>query len=250
MTKVFDGKVYQKELLDSLQKRLLSSKEEPKLVSILVGNDRASEIYTNLKKKACEYVGAHMEIVHFPGETSKDEIKSKIQNLNEDITVKGIMIQLPLPEILKSETKNIIETIMREKDIDGMRDDSEFTPATVRAVNQILKLARNEGFLNSNSKIAVVGSKGSVGSKIKFDEGFDKGDDLFQLKDFDVVISATGVANLITPEMIKEDAVLIDVGAPLPEFEEGCYEKASFYTPVPGGVGPVTIVSLVENLLD
>lgn len=246
---IFDGKAASQEILTDLKTRIHTDKLDLQLATILVGEDKASKIYTDLKKKAAESIGIKMDVYEFSEETSPEKIKNKILDLNSDQDINGIMIQLPLPKNFNKE--KIVQLIKPEKDVDGLRTDSKFLPATVRAVLTILEKANA-----LNKKTAVVGVKGTVGrglvksSQITVHRGFDMGDDLKNLNAYDVIISATGVADLIKPEMIKEGVVLIDVGAPKPEFNEGCYKKASFYTPVPGGVGPMTIASLLQNLVE
>lgn len=234
----FEGKKIAEEVLNNL-------KLKGEIATILVGEDKASAIYTNLKKQAAEKVGLKMNVLKFGENIDFEIVKNNILKLNVDNHVDGIMIQLPLPERLKKHTQELIQLIKPQKDVDGLREDSNFTPATVRAVLTILEISKAKG------KIAIVGSKGVVGKSLmkKLEAtGFDIGDNLNDLVNFDVVISATGQSNLIKPEMIKQNSVLIDVGAPKPEFSEECYKKASFYTPVPGGVGPMTIASLMQNM--
>lgn len=239
----FDGSVTSTQIINNLS-------ASGTFATFLVGKDKASEIYTNLKKQAAEKIGMELIVKSFAEDENILNIKEELIRLNADANIKGIMIQLPLPEKLKIYTKELIDLIDESKDIDGMREDSKFTPATVRGILNVLEIAKAKG------RIAVVGAKGTVGRALVKSlrstdyREFDLGDDLSKLVNFDVVISATGQSNLIKPEMIKQDAVLIDVGAPKAEFSEECYAKASFYTPVPGGVGPMTIASLMQNMAE
>lgn len=158
----------------------------------------------------------------------------------------GIIVQLPHPD-----AKELISQIPPEKDVDGLRDGSPFKPAVVRAVLAILTEAKRIGF--NPIRLAVVGGKGFVGSRLVKElncSGFDIGVDLHQLKDFDAVISCTGQPGLVKPEMVKAGVVVIDVGYPQGDFDPKVAEKASFFTPVPGGIGPVTVAMLFANLLE
>ncbi len=243
---IFDGKKFAADKEEILKQKVLELKRKsifPKLVAILVGDNPASVLYTNLKKQAAERIGVQFEIVNS---------LEKINDLNNDKSVHGIMIQLPLPLEIRNSTSEILNQIASEKDVDGQRENSKFLPATVKAILQIIPK-------NNFKTIAVVGSKGAVGSKLikEFQKknfkiiALDKDDDLQQIKNCDVVISATGVPNLITANLIKDNAIVIDVGSPKGDVDFAeVSKKVSFITPVPGGVGPVTIISLMENLVE
>lgn len=256
---IFDGKKFAQEKEKELRKKVLKLKSAPKLVSILVGDDPSSVLYTNLKKKAAERVGVEFEIMKFPDSISKLYLIKVIKNLNNDQRVNGIMVQLPLPLALKEKTQTILNNIDQGKDVDGLTKRSAFIPATTKAVIRIIGIAK-EKVDTKDEKIIVVGSKGMVGKSIvkelknlKYSvEGIDK-----ETKDLksetskgDILISATGVKNLIKENFVKDGAVVIDIGAPYGDVSfNKVKKKASFITPVPGGVGPVTIVSLLENLV-
>lgn len=261
MAIIFDGKLYsfKKQLLLKSGAKLLKEKgKNLKLATILVGNDSASRLYINLKKKYIEELGLEVDVYNLPETVKKEEIDALIDSLNTDKSVNGIMIQLPLPENLKVYKDELIEKIQDYKDVDGMKKESKFIPPTVKAVLEILSLARNEVEVETKN-ICVVGASGTVGKSLvkelkkrgnnvlEADENTKNLEDLTKISD--VVISATGVINLISPEMIKEDSILIDVGSPFGDMDPRCGDLASFLTPVPGGVGPVTISCLAENLL-
>jgi len=261
MAIVFDGKAYslkKKILLTSGMKLLKERGKYLKMATILVGEDSASKIYVNLKKKYIEDIGAELDIYNLPEKSTVDEIKSLIQTLNEDETVSGIMVQLPLPKSILNSKLQIINSIKPEKDVDGLRDGSKFTPPTVKAVLEILSLAINETQKEVNS-VCVVGATGMVGKPLvkKLIEneysviGVDENTKTLKGKTLkgDALISATGVINLISPDMVKSDAIVIDVGSPFGDIDPRVEENVSFITPVPGGVGPVTISCLAENLL-
>lgn len=261
MATIFDGKLYslKKQLLLKSGAKLLKEKgKNLKLATILIGNDSASRLYVNLKKKYIEEVGLEVDVYNLPETVKKEEIITLIDTLNTDTNVNGIMLQLPLPENLKNYRDELIEKIEDSKDVDGMKKESKFIPPTVKAVLEILSLARNEVDMEVEN-ICVVGASGTVGKSLvkelkkrgnnvlEADENTKNFENL--TKKGDVVISATGVINLISPEMIKQDVVLIDVGSPFGDIDPRCSDTASFLTPVPGGVGPVTISCLAENLL-
>ena len=254
---IFDGNAFAKEKEKALKKRI--SKLKPKLISILVGDDKASALYTKLKQKAAKRVGIKFEIKRFNSNVSKEKIVFLIKQLNKDKNVQGIMVQLPLPKRLRSEIQNILDSISPEKDIDGLTKNSPFIPATTKAIIRILGEAK-EKLREGKEKVVVVGEKGTVGKSVmkelknlNYDvTGVDiETEDLKSVTEkADILISTTGVPNLIKGNMVKDGVVIIDVGSPHGDvlFNE-VIQKASFITPVPGGIGPVTIISLLENLI-
>ncbi len=253
---IFDGKKKAEEIELALRAR---SSNRKFLNSIVVGSESGALKYQEMKKKTSEEVGCEISIFQFPDSTSFEELSSIINKWNSDPSVDGIMIQLPLPENLRHKTKDLIDSIAREKDVDGMRDDSPFVSPVVRAVMLALEEAAEVLDKDLKSlKTLVVGSSGFVGQKLVShlsDEnyivvGVDEGDYLDPYtQSADVIISATGVENLIGPEKIKDGVILIDVGSPTGDIDKMAYDKAAFVSPVPGGVGPVTIACLVENLI-
>ncbi len=262
-TTIFDGKTFAKErekLLKLKVKELKATKGVPKLVAILVGRDKASLIYTNLKKKTAERVGIKFQVVKFPSTTDYKEIIKKIKELNKEDSVHGVMVQLPLPIELKKKTRVILQSIDKNKDVDGLRVKSIYTPAAVKAVSEIIQYVIKP-LAYIGKKAAVVGAAGTVGKGVTKEltrMGFkvcecEKGTrDLYaKLHEVDIVVSATGVPGLISSQMLKEGVVAIDVGAPKGDIDYKAVSKmASFVTPVPGGVGPVTIICLLENLVE
>lgn len=257
--KKFDGVEYSSGKSNELKTQIESSGINPKLVSIVVGNEKGAIGYQNLKKKALESVGGEYDLIIFDKDEPLDSIKDAIRKANSDESVHGVMIQLPLPvNISQSEKDDLIDAIKIEKDVDGMRDESRFMAPVVKAVMSVMEQAMEEGFVDATCRVAIVGADGFVGRKTLdqfefegFDvSGFDIDSDLSQLSRFDVVVSCTGIPSIITPGMVKGDSVLIDVGYPDGDFEESAYEKAAFVSPVPGGIGPVTIVMLISNLVE
>ncbi len=258
MTKYFDGRAYaheKEEMLTGKVNGLISKGVVPKLVSIIIGEDEGSILYQNLKKKAAERIGALVEIRKLALDTKKEEIVKMISDLNQDIGVDGIMIQLPLPDnYSKDDTDGLINAIGKDKDVDGLREDGEFITPVVEAVMDAIPSN------NHLSEVAVLGANGFEGKRIVkrlkelgykniFELGRSDNDLKKTLITADIVISATGQPDLVKREMIKRGVVLIDVGSPRGDISNECYEKASFVSPVPGGIGPATIANLIENLV-
>lgn len=261
---VFDGRLFATEKEASLRIRVLGLKTRgvyPKLASIIVGNNPASELYVNLKMKAAERIGAEVDIYKIPESAKLPEILLLIKILNKDETVKGIMVQMPIPGRLGVSKNEIINAILPKKDVDGLKEDSQFLHPTSKAVIQIIDEAKR---LTPSAyclkTVCVVGATGMVGRPLvkklreqKYDviECNTKTSSLKnEVSKADIVVSTTGTMNLITGEMVKEGAVVIDVGSPFGDVEFGSVSgKAGFVTPVPGGVGPVTITCLLENLI-
>lgn len=251
MTLVFDGRKFAREIEERLPriKATLAVLLDPK-------ND-AGVRYVKMKKGMADRLGIEMRIFDKP----------EIEKWNTDVSVNGIVIQLPFPN-----SDKLIKLIDPKKDVDGLREDSLYRPAVVRAILAVLG-SLQEDLLQK--EVCVVGSRGFVGRRlmrelrIPFDilrlrsgqalragtnyelRGVDKDDfDLEKVKKADVVISATGQAGLINGSMVKGGFVAIDVGYPKAEFTHSALLRASFFTPVPGGVGPVTVAMLFKNLLE
>jgi len=243
MSIIFAGRAFaskkEKELKEKVQE-LKKKGINPTLASILVGEDPASKLYVALKGKAAERAGIKLEVF--------DSV-DVIEDLNKDPRFQGIMIQLPLPQEFKARSQEIVNTISPQKDVDGLRGDSKFLHPTSKAVVDILKEAEKELNLNPKS-VCVVGSGGMVGAPL-VKELKRLGYELIEERNqADVLISCTGVAGLITADMVKDGAIVIDVGSPKGDVDfAGVSPKAAFITPVPGGVGPVTISCLLENLI-
>jgi len=274
MVVIFDGKKFaqgkEKDLRRQFELLVDKKKIGPKLVSILVGNDAAGCLYTRLKKEAAERVGVNFEKVEFVEEVDDEQIKESIKELNKDPKVGGIMVQLPLPMSLKGKQEEIVETIIPTKDVDCltaanlgrlMMGEMTLLPATVRGIWEILgKAGINEKTIVGKN-VSVLGRSDIVGkplANLLINRGATVTVCHHQTKDLaclikraDIVISATGSPNLVKGEMVKEGAIVIDVGSPKGDVDFGSVvKKASFITPVPGGVGPMTVVSLLENFLD
>lgn len=260
--KIFKGRKYAKNKEQKLKKRVIKLQKKnviPSLASILIGEGKESSLYLSLKKKAAARIGAKAKIVKIENKAEKEEIIEIISKLNSDNNIHGVMIQLPLPKrFSKQENDSILDSIDRKKDVDGLRKNSDYVAPAVKAVIRVLQEGFN--FISTNSKIVVVGSRGFIGSKIYevlSSIGYDVVGVDIETKNLktktlkaDIVISATGKEGIIKRGFIKEGAIIIDVGFPKGDVEKEAYKSAIFSSQVPGGIGPVTIVELLENLVD
>ena len=261
---IFDGVGFAKKIEEGLRRseKLVGTR----LVIFQTGNKESG--YVRLKREMGKRLGVEVEVKMVPRLTFTE---AKLGRVDAD----GVLVQLPIAEVNKKERDEILRLIPEDKDVDGLNPDGgKFLPAVVVAVEkvmrnfkvteQLLLPMQNTGY--GTLKLAVVGSEGVVGKALvkRFESlgckvvGVDKKKntkkDLSWQKEFgklkgcEVVISATGQAGLIKPEMVKNGVIAIDLGYPKGDFDPKVADKASFFTPVPGGVGPVTVVSLFENL--
>ncbi|CAI2993467.1 bifunctional methylenetetrahydrofolate dehydrogenase/methenyltetrahydrofolate cyclohydrolase, FolD [Staphylococcus aureus] len=274
VAKILDGKQIAKDYRQGLQDQVEALKEKgftPKLSVILVGNDGASQSYVRSKKKAAEKIGMISEIVHLEETATEEEVLNELNRLNNDDSVSGILVQVPLPKQV-SEQK-ILEAINPEKDVDGFHpinigklyiDEQTFVPCTPLGIMEILKHAD----IDLEGKNAVViGRSHIVGqpvSKLLLQKNASvtilhsrSKDKASYLKDADVIVSAVGKPGLVTKDVVKEGAVIIDVGNTPDENGklkgdvdyDAVKEIAGAITPVPGGVGPLTITMVLNNTL-
>ncbi len=270
------------ELKEQVEQRLNAGKKRPHLAAILVGNDGASETYIGHKVKACEFVGFKSTIVRLSSEISENQLIEEIQKLNTDKDIDGIIVQLPLPKHISEE--RVIETISPQKDVDGFTAVSAgklligqkgFVSATPAG---IVELIERYHIPTAGKHCVVLGRSNIVGKPMAVlmsRKGYpgdatvtichSKSENLSEItKSADILIVALGIPNYVTADMVKVGAVVIDVGITRIKsdtsktgweikgdvnFEE-VSEKCSFITPVPGGVGPMTIVSLLKNTLE
>lgn len=282
---ILDGKKVSEDIKNEIaaevQKMKDSGEKVPHLAAIIVGNDGASLTYVGSKVKACERVGFESTLVKMPSTTSETELLKKIKELNQDDNIDGFIVQLPLPKQI--DTQNIIMSIDPSKDVDGFHpenfgkmalDMSTFIPATPFG---ILELLERYNVSTEGKHTVVIGRSHIVGRPMSIlmgRKGF-PGNSTVTLthshtkninqitSQADIIITALGVPNYLKAEMIKDDAVIIDVGITrvVDETAEKGYritgdvdfemvsKKASFITPVPGGVGPMTIAMLLKNTL-
>lgn len=265
MQKFFDGKRIRDEIIEGLKNKVAKMDRKPGLAVFLIGNDVICERYVALKKRIAEKIGVFVRVYKFDENSEQQEIISKIKELNTDNTIDGIMIQIPIPK--NFDKFEIINAISPEKDVDGLRFcggfHSHFTPPVVLAILKAVELANKN---IEDCEVLVIGRGFLVGWPVaQCMEEAVKGliiadrntKNLSSIaKTADVIISATGEASLVKPDMVKEGAVLIDAGTSevggelLGDIDTECYDKACYYTPVPGGIGPVTVAMLLKNLVE
>ena len=282
---ILDGKAISGQIKEEIAAEVAKMKEKgekvPHLAAIIVGTDGASLTYVGSKVKACEQVGFESTLIQMPSTTSELELLKKIQELNEDSAIDGFIVQLPLPEQI--DAQEVIMAIDPDKDVDGFHptnfgkmalDMSTFIPATPFGILELLERYKVE---TKGKHTVVIGRSHIVGRPMSIlmgRRGF-PGNSTVTLthshtknitqiiSQADIVISALGIPNFVKAEMVKDDAVVIDVGitrVPDETRKRGYYitgdvdfenvsKKASFITPVPGGVGPMTIAMLMKNTL-
>lgn len=274
MGKIIDGKLISQQVKDRVKDEVSKLREKgivPGLAVIIVGEDPASQIYVRNKERACEEVGIASFKYALSADTTQEELLDLVKKLNEDDRVNGILCQLPLPSHL-DETA-VINAIVPEKDVDAfhpqnvgkiMIGDYAFLPCTPAGV---MELIRSTGTDIKGKECVVIGRSNIVGKPMAMlllhESGtvtvcHSKTADLkSECLRADILVAAVGVPKLITGDMIKEGAVVIDVGMNRDENGklcgdidfESCKDKASYITPVPGGVGPMTIAELMQNTL-
>lgn len=244
---------------------------KPGLAVVIVGNDPASRVYVNSKKKACEEVGFNSFEYALPEETTQEELLALVEKLNNDSSVDGILCQLPLPGQINENA--VINSIKPDKDVDAfhpynvgkiMIGDFAFLPCTPAGV---MELIDSTGVDISGKSCVVIGRSNIVGKPMSMLLLHRNGTvtichsrtkNLAEIcKSADVLVAAVGKANFVTADMVKDGAIVIDVGMNRLENGKLCGDvdfenvekKASYITPVPGGVGPMTIAMLMKNTL-
>ena len=272
MNKILDGKMLSQKIKDELKLEVAELKKQginPGLAVILVGDNPASKVYVNSKSKDCIELGMHSEQITLPGETTEAELLELIDKLNNDKSINGILVQLPLPKHINE--KSIINAIHPSKDVDAfhpenvgkiMTGDYEFLPCTPAGVMDLIDLS---GIDLCGKNCVVVGRSNIVGKpqammllhkNATVTICHSKTQNLNEIcKNADVLVAAVGKANLIGKDAVKEGAVVIDVGMNRNAEGKLCgdvnyeqvYDIASYITPVPGGVGPMTIAMLMKN---
>ncbi|WP_113930890.1 bifunctional methylenetetrahydrofolate dehydrogenase/methenyltetrahydrofolate cyclohydrolase FolD [Bacillus sp. P14.5] len=270
--KLIDGKKIAQYYRDSISEEVQLLRQEglvPGLAVILVGKDSASQTYVRMKRKTCQEMGIHSVLIEYGEEVSENELLEKIQQLNGDKTIHGILVQLPLPKGI--QTEKVLEQISPGKDVDGfhpvnigrmMIGEDSFLPCTPYG---IMKMLQYEEISPSGKHAVVIGRSNIVGKpagQLLLRENatvtycHSKTEDLAShTRSADILISAAGRPNFIHGKDIKPGAVVIDVGMNRDERGKLCgdidfdsaKEKAGYITPVPGGVGPMTITMLMFN---
>lgn len=263
-------------LVDELMKK---GKRPPHLAAVLVGNDGASLTYVGSKVRSCEKIGYQSTLIHLPETTSEGELLEQIHSLNTDKEIDGFIVQLPLPKHIDEE--KVLMAVDPHKDVDGFHptnfgkmalDMESFIPATPYGIVELLDRYKID---ISGKHAVVIGRSNIVGRpmSILLSRKSSPGNATVTLthsrtknletitKEADIIVSALGVPNFLTQDMIKEGAIIIDVGITrVPNDSnpkgyvitgdvdyENVKEKASYITPVPGGVGPMTIAMLLQN---
>lgn len=272
MVKILDGKALSQKIKGQLKEEVAKLKDEGisvGLAVVIVGDDPASRVYVNSKKRACEEIGIYSEEYALKGETTQEELIELVKKLNEKDDINGILVQLPLPRHIDEEA--VINAISPEKDVDAfhpvnvgkiMIGNYDFLPCTPAGVMELI--AESEIDL-AGKECVVVGRSNIVGKPMSMlllhknatvTICHSKTKNLPKvIKRADLVVVAVGRPEMVTGDMIKEGAVVIDVGINRLENKklvgdahfESCKEKAAAITPVPGGVGPMTIAMLMKN---
>jgi len=272
---IIDGKAIAAKLKQDLKKatdaRLATGKRRPGLAVVLIGGDPASKVYVGSKRRSCEEIGFKSVAHDLPETTTENELLTLIDTLNNDDEIDGILVQLPLPDHIN--TDNVIEHILPSKDVDGFHPynmgrlaqrNPQLRPCTPKGVMTMLE---KTGVNLRGLEAVIVGVSNIVGRPMGLElllaactttscHRITK-DLEFHVRRADLLVVAVGKANFIPGEWIKEGAIVIDVGINRLEDGslcgdvdfEGAKEKAAWITPVPGGVGPMTVATLLENTL-
>ncbi len=268
--KILDGKRLAEPIIAELKEEIQNKNIKTKLTVLIVGNNPASEIYVGIKERECKKTGIDFDLIKFPEDIEQKEVLSVIEKLNLDSEVTGILVQLPLPEHIDENI--VINSVDSLKDVDGFTpfnlgrlviDDEIIIPATAKAC---IEFIRSTGINISGKHAVVVGRSKIVGKPVvhallkenaTVTVCHTKTLNLAEhTKNADIIIAAAGSPSLIKADMIKEGAIVIDVGITKTsdglkgdvDFEEA-KKVAGYITPVPGGVGPMTIAMLLKNVI-
>ena len=274
MAKIIDGKQISLDIKNELKEKVAKYKEqgiEITLAVVKVGNDPASAVYVRNKEKACEYVGINSKTLALPEETTEEELLNVVKELNEDKNVNGILVQLPLPKHI--DESKVLLTIDSTKDVDGFHPvnvgkmvigEDTFLPCTPAGIIEMIKRTDID---IEGKECVVIGRSNIVGKPMAMlmlkenatvTIAHSRTKDLKEVtKRADIIVAAIGKAKFVTADYVKEVAVVIDVGMDRDENGKLCgdvdFESvskvASAITPVPGGVGPMTVTMLLVNCL-
>lgn len=267
---IMDGKMLRDKILDEVKDKIEKNNLKLKLAIILVGENEASKIYVRNKEKACDFVGIKCDKYLLDNDTTEDEVISLIDRLNNDDEVTGIILQSPVPSHIDFD--KCAGTIKYYKDVDGFTRDNIYNlymnkkgliPCTVKGIIRLLDEYKIE---IEGKHVVIVGRGNIVGKPLSHammnrnatvTVCHSKTTSLDEIcRTADILVSAVGMANLITKEMVKDGAVVIDVGISRVDNKvvgdtnyDEIKDKCLFITPVPGGVGPMTVAMIMENLL-
>lgn len=284
MMKLIDGKSAAAACRESIKAEVAQMVERgervPGLIAILVGDDGASRTYVEAKEKACAEVGFKSEVLRLPADISEEDLLTKVNELNADLSIDGFIVQLPLPDHINEQ--RIIEAIDPSKDVDGFHPVNmgrvvlSLRPAFVSATpSGIMKLIEYYNIETAGKNCVVIGRSNIVGrpmSVLLSEKGIDctvtlahsRTKNIEEIcRNADIIVAALGIPEFLKGSMVKDGAVVIDVGITRiedPSRKSGfrlvgdvCWDevspKCSFVTPVPGGVGPMTIIALMQNTL-
>lgn len=258
--KLIDGKKIADQILKDVKKQVSKLKKKPGLAAILIGDNPAAKLYLKLKEKACHKTGIDFHSYFLDKDCTEKQVLAVINFLNTNPDIQGIIIQLPLPE--KFNTDKLIKTINSAKDVDGFHPQSKIISPNILGIIELIKstkvnLKGKNVIILSNSKIFAKPFKKLLPeSKIEYLNPKSHISDLrSQISKANILIVAIGKAKFIKPNMIKKDAILIDVGINkvrgniIGDVDSSCDKICSWRSPVPGGVGPMTIAMLLKNLL-
>jgi len=269
--KIIDGRALAQKLRNNIANEVKQYSRPPGLAVILVGDDEASQVYVRNKTKACVEVGFYSDQIHKSANITEEELLNEVNRLNENPTIDGILVQLPLPAHINSN--RIIEAIHPEKDVDGFSSENVgklsqnkafICPCTPRGVMKMLESIKYDF---KGKDCVIIGASNIVGRPMSMEllnagatvQVCHKGTKniIEKAKAADVIIAAAGASKLVKSNWVKEGAVIIDVG--INRLEDGTLsgdvdfddvkDKVSAISPVPGGVGPMTIAVLLENTL-
>ncbi|EMF9990971.1 bifunctional methylenetetrahydrofolate dehydrogenase/methenyltetrahydrofolate cyclohydrolase FolD [Listeria monocytogenes] len=274
MGEIIDGKKLAKEIQEKVTREvaeLVKEGKQPGLAVVLVGDNQASRTYVRNKQKRTEEAGMKSVLIELPENVTEEKLLSVVEELNEDKTIHGILVQLPLPEHISEE--KVIDTISFNKDVDGFHPvnvgnlfigKDSFVPCTPAG---IIELIKSTGTQIEGKRAVVIGRSNIVGkpvAQLLLNENatvtiaHSRTKDLPQVaKEADILVVATGLAKFVKKDYIKPGAIVIDVGMDRDENNKLCgdvdfddvVQEAGFITPVPGGVGPMTITMLLANTL-
>ncbi|MFA5188901.1 MAG: tetrahydrofolate dehydrogenase/cyclohydrolase catalytic domain-containing protein [Patescibacteria group bacterium] len=257
---IIDGQKFADEILLDIRKQVIKLDTKPGLAAILVGDDPASKMYLKIKEKACHKVGLDFYTYFLDKNCPEEKILEVINFLNNDPTINGIIIQLPLPE--KFNPDKLIKAINPGKDVDGFHPRSKVISPNVLGIIELIKqtkvdLKNKKVIILSNSKIFSQPFKKLLPkSKVEYLNPKSHISYLIsQTSKADVLITAIGQPKFIKPDMVKKDAIIIDVGInkvgkkTVGDVDPKVDKVAGFRSPVPGGVGPMTVAMLLKNLL-
>ncbi|MBS3070364.1 bifunctional methylenetetrahydrofolate dehydrogenase/methenyltetrahydrofolate cyclohydrolase FolD [Candidatus Micrarchaeota archaeon] len=272
VAKILDGKKIAEGIKEKIAGEISGWKKKPGLATVLVGDNPASKVYVSMKNVACKKYGFYSREIHLPESISQKQLLEKVAELNKDDAIHGILVQLPLPPQIDENA--ILSAIKPEKDVDGFHPESlgkliqgnpSFVPCTPRGVIHLIK---STGEKLEGKHAVIIGRSNIVGKPtaiLLLQENctvtvcHSRTTNLAEeVKKADIIVAAVGKPKLVTKEMVKQGAVVIDVGTTKladgrlcgdVDFE-GVKEKASWITPVPGGVGPMTIAMLLQNTFE